>query len=397
MKEKNDIKQEKIREHNRKKIIEALSSNQKLTRRQIAKKINVSLPTVITITNELMGEGIVFESGVAGSTGGRKPGYLSFIKNSRYSFGVDFFMDHVRIILTNLKSEILEDEYLNTSQPNDCEANIKKSMEEVSSCIKKIISSRKLPEDNILGAGFSLPGTVNDEDMILEYSPNLNIMDIDFKDYRDMFGFPIFIENDANLSAFAETKLGIAKKKQDLAYIFVTKGIGVGIIIGGRIYRGHNKRAGEFGHMIIDLQGRECLICGKRGCWNSYVSRDALISDFNDTSGARIKSVNEFMELLRSGNNAAGEVLDRYIYFLSVGLFNLITAIDPYYIVIGGEIAQLDKFLLEPLIEKILFKNFFLNREDIKILFSKLKEDAPVLGASLLPLKDFLYIDEDII
>ena len=108
---------------------------------------------------------------------------------------------------------------------------------------------------------------------------------------------------------------------------------------------------------------------------------DALISDYNEGSTQKIKSLEEFMELLKLKDNNAKIAWEKYLDYMSIGLLNLIMAIDPYYIIIGGKISKISSnFLIKPLKKKILDNNLFVKKEDIKILFSKLKEDSSILG-----------------
>ncbi|MBA7662661.1 N-acetylglucosamine repressor [subsurface metagenome] len=383
------MNQREIRDYHRKIALNTLIENEKLTKKQIADKIGVSLQTVISIINDLIEEKIVSEAGLADSTGGRRPVYLNLLANSRYTFGVDFHADYIRIILANLKSEIIKDVSIKILQADYKNGNFEKIISKIHFNVKKIISEQNVSDNKILGIGYAFPGIIDEEKKLLRYCPNLFISNFDFSKYKKMFNFPYYIGNDANLAAFAESKLGVAKSERNMIYIYIVEGVGFGIIIRGKLYRGHNERAGEFGHMIIEKNGKKC-ICGKKGCWNAYISIDALISDYNEGSIQKIKSLEEFMELLKLKDNNAKIAWEKYLDYMSIGLLNLIMAIDPYYIIIGGKISKISSnYLIKPLKKKILDNNLFVKKEDIKILFSKLKEDSSILGASLLPLKEF--------
>jgi len=387
------VYQKHIRNYNRKIILNALIKNEKLTKKQISDKIGLSLQTVNSIINDLALEKVVSEVELADSTGGRRPVYVSLVAGSRFTFGVDFHSSYVRVVLTNLKSEIIEDVIIRVPQSDYRKGHFDRIMGKVHSSVEKIISENNISEDKILGIGYSFPGIVYEKRKLLIYCPNLFIKNLDFSRYENMFDFPCYIGNDANLAAFAESKLGLAKSKRNMVYVYIVEGVGFGIIIRGKLYKGHNERAGEFGHMIIEKNGRKC-ICGKRGCWNAYISIDALISNYNRKADNKISSLEEFIELLKLKDNKAKEALDKYLDYMSIGLINLIMSIDPYYIIIGGKISKISSsFLIKPLERKILKDNLFIKKKDINLLLSKLREDGSVLGASILPLKDFLYVD----
>jgi predicted NBD/HSP70 family sugar kinase len=392
-----NMDQETIKDSNKKMIINLLHSQRELTKQQIAKQISVSIPTVISNVNELIEEGLVEEAGVGDSSGGRKPVIVRFKPNSRYSFGVQVNIDSIRIILTNLDSEILEDE---TFYP---EASIGENIKDISNLLHKIgiainniIEKHNIRKNSVLGVGISLPGTVNEEKGILEWAPNLEVKNISFESLTEYFEFPVYLENEANAAAVAELKLGVAREMRNLVYISITEGIGTGIVIQDYLYKGKNKRAGEFGHMTIVKGGKPCN-CGRKGCWEQYASQNALLLLYNNSGQSRVKGIQEFFHRLMRKEENAEKVWEQYLEYLASGIQNIIFILDPHYIVIGGEISNYEELLIDSLKEKVFIKNSFFCREDIKILASKLKENSSILGASMLPLHKLFYLNDKIL
>lgn len=377
---------------NRNKILSLLYKKRELTKQDIARDIGVSIPTVISNVNELLEEGLVEESGVADSTGGRKPVLVRFLPESRYSFGVDINPDRARVVLTNLDSEIKYDEVFLISDLK----NINLIMERVYKLTEEAIEITAIDREKILGIGFSLPGTVNEEKFILELAPNLSIKNVDFKQFQNLFSFPIYIENEANSAAFGELILGIAKEMRNLVYISITSGVGTGIVIQDHIYKGKNKRAGEFGHMTVIPNGKLCK-CGRKGCWEMYASQKSLIEDFNIISETTVNNLSDFFGLVNEGNKAAIDYFEKYLNALAVGIQNIVIILDPHYIVIGGEISEFADFYLEKLKEKVFVENSFYDRSELKIMVSKLRDKSSILGASLLPIQKMFSIEEKII
>ncbi len=388
-----NLDQETIKDYNKKKILNILYKERNLTKQEIAKRLNLSIPTVISNVNELIEEGLVDEAGVADSTGGRKPVIVQFIPEARYSFGVDIDLEKAEVILTNLDSEIKRRIYFKIDEKNK---NIKGIMDKISIEVKKIIKEEKIPEKKILGIGISLPGTVNEEKLILEIAPNLELKNISFEEFEPLFNFPMYIENEANAAAYAELNLGVAKKLSDLVYISVTRGIGAGIVIKGHLYKGKNRRAGELGHMTIFNEDIQCK-CGKKGCWELYASEKALLKNYNMKTGERLAGISEFFDKVDKNESEAVEVLDVYLKHLSIGIQNIILIFDPDYIIIGGKISNYDNKLIKPLTEKVFLNGSFFAEKDSKILFSRLKEDSSILGASLIPMNSLFFLHEKII
>lgn len=371
---------------NKKRILDLIRREKELTKQDIAKKIGVSIPTVISNVNELLSENLIAETGVADSTGGRKPVVVSFLPDSRFAFGVDISPEQVRIILTNLDLKIkYEDKFTITNLKN-----IEIIMEKIKVIVDNIIESEKIDKRKILGIGFSLPGTVNEDKFILEVAPNLGIRNVDFKKFQNMFDFPMFIENEANTGALAEMNLGIAKEMKDLVYISVGTGIGAGIVIQGSLYKGKNKKAGEFGHMTLVPNGRPCG-CGRLGCWEMYASTRALLENFNKASNDNIDDLSVFFKLLSSGDTAAEKVFDKYLEALAVGIQNIVIIFDPHYVIIGGKISEFADDFLDDLKKKVFVENSFYTKNDLKVFSSTFKKNSSILGAALLPIQENIF------
>lgn len=388
----NNLNQALIKESNRTKILNLVYSEKEITKQNIAKRLKLSIPTVISKVNELIKEGILEESGVAASTGGRKPITIRLIKDSRFSFGVKISSDETRIIFTNIKSEIIADKTFS----NAGFRNINEIINKVSLTTKNIIDEYNVPFENILGIGFSLPGTVDEETLYLENATNLSIKNIDFRLFEKELGMPIYIENDANVAALAELIIGLAKSKSSLVYLEISEGIGAGILINGYLYKGHNKKAGEIGHMKISIDDLKCS-CGRTGCWELYASERALIREYNDKLMNKVESLEEVFIKHHMDDEMLTSVLDRYLDYLAMGIQNIILALAPEYVIIGGKISCYEDAFLKPITEKVLLGSSFINKSDTHIIFSKLKENASILGASLLPLHSLFNYGKNVI
>lgn len=371
-----------IKTNNKKRIIKLLTMERELTKLDISRNLNISVPTVTTIVGELKEEGIVEEAGMASSTGGRKPVIIRFLPDSRYSIGLDLGRDYVRAILTNLDSKIIEDRKKELTVITESEV-----LSAMKKLIEDLINSRAYIKNKLLGIGLSLPGTINEKELTLEVAPNFRLKNICFRELHSHFNLPIFLENEANAGALAESKLGIARDLKNLIYVSITEGIGGGIFINNDMYKGTGRRAGEIGHMCISRNGRQCN-CGRKGCWETYASGRALIRDYNEKAKENIKNISELIQKFETGEKNAVEVIDEYIDNLAEGIKNLIFIFDPDYIVIGGDISEYSAIFNSKLSGKIFGNDEFYKEGDVKILFSSLKNDSNILGAALIPVLD---------
>jgi predicted NBD/HSP70 family sugar kinase len=384
--------QEAIKDSNRKKILNLIVKKRELTKQSIAKEIGISIPTVIANINELLEEGLVEEAGVASSTGGRKPIIVRFLPDSKYSFGVEFTLANIRIILANLDSEIKFD----SSFEINSFKNIDDIIGKIIAVIENVILEKEIKRKDILGIGFALPGTVNEESLILELAPNMSIKNVNFNRFLKLLQFPVYIENEANAAAFGELNLGIAKEMRNLVYLSVTEGIGAGIVIQDHLYKGKNKRAGEFGHMTIVPGGLQCN-CGRKGCFEQYASKRALLAAYNRSSLTPVNSLSEFFLRIKNNDSNAILELEKYISYIALGIQNIVLILDPHYVVLGGEISDFSEYYLDSLREKVFVENSFYDKSDLKLFVSKLNKNSSILGASLLPLQKVFSISEKII
>jgi len=391
LKKLNILDQETIKKINKKNILQLLYKKNQLTKQEISNALHISIPTVISNVNELIEEGYLDEAGVAESTGGRKPIIVRYLPEARYSFGVSVTSNKIRIALVNLKLDIIKEEEFELSEEHQ---SVDILMDNIKECIDTIVYDFKIPNDKIIGVGFSLPGTVNEEKLILGNAPNLKLKNIEFKKYETKYNYKFYIENEANAAAYAETFLNLDNVVKNLVFVSITGGIGAGIMINGNLYKGHNKRAGEFGHMTIVKNGQQCN-CGKKGCWELYASERALMKQYNQEFNSTDKSMKEFFRLTRI-NEKAKNILYNYINYLAEGIKNVILITDPEEVIIGGKIAYYEEYFKELLIMKVFEENSFYTKGDCKLSFSKLKSNASILGAALMTMQEIFFINKKI-
>jgi predicted NBD/HSP70 family sugar kinase len=383
MRQSKIINHQSIKNYNRNKILKQLSEKRQLTKHEIALETSISIPTVANNIEMLLEEGIVDEAGMARSTGGRRAMMIRFLPDSRRSFGVDVTPEKVRIVLSNLDGDFSHDE----SFPF-VKGDFTSMINEISVRIKNIQEKNQISEENIIGIGFSLPGTVNGKNLSLEMAPNLGLKDISFSKYSKIIRYPMFIENDANAGALAE--LMKFNSASDVVYISIKQGVGCGIIKDGQLYRGKNQRAGEFGHMCVETQGKKCS-CGRTGCWELYASNTALIDRYAGMNAGNKISIEEYVSLVKQEEPVALKALNEYLDYLAMGVENIILGIDPGAVIVGGDMALLGDIVINPLREKIFVANNFDTVDDIAISASKFGIDAPITGAAMLPIWDYLY------
>lgn len=386
------LTQEQIKEMNRVKIIKIIKDRKEITKQEIAELLRLSIPTVTTNINQLVEEGLVEEAGVAKSTGGRKPIVLKFVENAKYSFGVNISCSKVDILLINLNAKQIDRESFD--YPENCDFN--SLLEQLKVKVFEMIVSNKIDKKNVIGVGLALPGLVDDDMMVLEYAPNIGVKDFHFDGFQNTLGLKLCIENEANIAAFAEQLMGNARDKSNSVYVSITEGVGTGIIINNHIYKSNQKKAGEFGHIRISDEPKACK-CGRTGCWETFASKNALIHYYCDYKNLSNASFDEIFEAFHQGEKEAKAALERYISYLFKGIENIVLALNPDYVIIGGELGKYDSEIMALAKETIPLVGEYLEYEGTKILFSGLNNSGALIGSALLPLEEIFNYKKNVI
>lgn len=378
------INHSKIKETNRKKVIKLLLENDEMTKLDISRTLDISITTVSTNINELKELGIVDDERALESTGGRKATAIKLLEDSRYSVGVAITPKNIKISLVNLKKKVVDNVYIRHNREN-----ISNIITVINNNIEEILERNKVTVNKLLGIGISIPGIVDSENGIIKNCYFLRVKDFNIKESFKHFNVPVYIDNEANLSAYYEF-LDKKHELDNLLYISITDGLGLGIVLNGEIYRGNKNAAGELGHMKIERNGKLCE-CGARGCLESYTSKNALIESYNEGVDTKIDSISEFEEKFTNDNEIAKVVFNNYLERLAIGISNLIMILDPNTIVIGGEINSLLEMNLNTLKIYLLKNNFLSNFDTSSINIANFKETY-LVGAAMLPIEEFLKV-----
>lgn len=380
-----EINHSKIKETNRKKIMALLLEKNEITKLSISRLLDISITTVSNNISELKNEGIVEDVRTLESTGGRKAIAVKLNENCRYSVGVALTAKHVKMSLVNLKKNIVES--IRVRHGNNGIENIVVLVQEK---LDELMKKNNISSQNLLGVAFSLPGTVDFTEGIIKYSYLLGAKNFNLRGKFEYLNVPIYVDNEANLSAYYEF-INRKDMLKNLLYISITDGLGLGIIINGKIYRGDNNSSGELGHIKIALEGKECK-CGAKGCLEAYTSMNSLIENYNEVSNIFINDIEEFEDKYNQKDKVAENALDKYINILSLGISNLIMILDPNSIFIGGDINSLLKHKLEHLKKNIYKDNLFTDESSCSISIANFKESY-LLGAAMMPIEEFLEIN----
>ncbi|MDN4593362.1 ROK family protein [Polycladomyces subterraneus] len=249
---------------------------------------------------------------------------------------------------------------------------------------------------SVKGVGVAAPGPLDSRSGVVFSPPNLpGWMDVPLRQVlEDRLGIPVKLENDANAAAWGEYWFGAGQRKGTMIYLTVSTGVGSGLVLDGRLFRGENTFAGEIGHTIVDPEGPPCG-CGRKGCLESLASGTAIAKFGQNTDpsslihslamedGGLVRAEHVF-EAYRMGDAQAEIIIRQTVLYLAIGLSNLIHIFNPGKIVVGGGVSRAGDMLfplLREQLESYLMAPF---RGTCEVVPASLGEDAGVLGAAAL-------------
>ena len=260
-------------------------------------------------------------------------------------------------------------------------------------------ADRQISEIRSVGVG--CPGTVDNKSGVIAYSCNLKMKNTELRAMLEKkLGKPVNLENDANAAALGEYAVN-GDNADSFVLITLGTGVGGGVIIDGKPYRGFNCAGGELGHIIINAEGEEECSCGNKGCWEAYASANALIrmtkeaimnenAEFSymlKSVGGDINKVNGKtpFDAMLAGDATGKEVINKYIGYLATGLVNIVNIFQPDIICIGGGVCRQGENLLAPvraIVEKERITKY--NEKQTVICTASLGNDAGIIGAAML-------------
>lgn len=333
-------------------LLRLVRAAQPISRTDIAARLGIDKSTVTENVKPLIDAGILIEETVDGDGQARRSRVLSFKDDGGYFIGVNLGVRRSQVGLTTLRGEITdEDDFETAADPKMALAFARERIEEF---------IRQRSAGTLKMIGVSVPGMTDTERKKLIFAPNLDWRDIDiariFQVKKDV---PVVVENDSTAAAMYELRLQIKNSIDDAASNFILvrsgTGIGVGLVIGGEVYRGSGVGrgvAGEFGHMTIVAGGKQC-VCGNRGCWEKYASAASAASLYvGDRPLKRGETLPRFVEIVTKAEN--GEIRSRKTLemigdYLGIGIANVIMGIGIPRVIISGRLVYGWQFIEGPM------------------------------------------------
>lgn len=298
-----------------------------VSKQEIARVLGFSLPTVHQNIAELLEAGLIEPGEVLKSTGGRPA--VGYVIKSRMKFavGISVSLNHIRLLASDLKQNEIAYQKLRY-QYGDGE-NIGSA---VADSLNHFMVEHHLDPEKMLGVGITFPGVIDRKNGVILMSPTMKSHVDTLEEIRKAIPYPVHFENDATSGGAAEWySLPLKERQRDFVYLFLETGIGGAIFIDGKPYVGQNGRSGEFGHIVVEPNGRLCH-CGQHGCLEAYCSSLRFSRDLGIT-------VEQFFDGLRAGRSDYRELWDDVMRHLSMGIHDLRMAYD-CDVILGGSVSK---------------------------------------------------------
>jgi predicted NBD/HSP70 family sugar kinase/biotin operon repressor len=375
-----------LRELNRLRVVDELRRHGTASRSDLARLTGLSRTTVTAVVGELQARGFVVdvEEGAALPGRGRPPVMLRLDPSAGLALGVDFGHSHVRVAVADLSSTVLAERRIDL----DVDANAAASLDAAADLVGQVLADAGADAATVVGAGMGVPGPFDrrtgrvSTTMLLPSWQGLS----PGEELSRRIGVHVEVDNDANMGALGEAIFGAGRGVADMAYVKVATGIGGGLVLDGRLYRGASGIAGELGHIGVVPEGPVC-ICGGRGCLQSVAAVPQVLAALRAAHGPEL-TVAGMLELAAAGDVAAVRVINDAGRAIGRVLADLCNHVNPSAIVVGGDLSGAREPLLAGIRASIDRYALRGAAETVEVKSGVLGDRAEVLGAIALVVTD---------
>src|SRR5690606_10373585 len=370
-----------IKKINRSIIIREILKVGTISRANLSKVTALTRATVSAQVADLIEDGLVTEKHIEHNHVGRKPIMLSLNAEAGYALGIDLETDHITFMITDLlgtpiSTRVVQNDSTRYESP-------------VELLIKQITAYKKNYSDRrhgIVGIVISVHGLVSNDEMI-HFIPRLNWSRAPLKqDLEAALGVEVHIDNNANLTAFAE-RVYVHHDTENLISATLYSGIGMGMIVNNKYFCGKDGFAGEIGHMIVVPGGKPCE-CGNKGCWEKYASENTVLDQLSQLYPDESLSYNLILQKYYEKDERLTAIIDQFIYYLSIGLNNVINIYNPDVVVLDSELLRIYPHSLEKITANLHSKISHYQG----LYISKLGKKSCTLGACAKAIQLFLDV-----
>lgn len=362
-------------------VLQAFRRHGPLTRADAARLTGLSRSAIHVLTSDLLRDGRIHEvDGHVVRSRGRPAKTFAFTGQAGQVLAIAFEQDRFSVAVADLSGAILHE----VTVAGDVDTNPEAALRAAASAASRLLTTGDGRTQEVHAAVVSLPGPIDARrGTIGSFSILRGWSDADpARQLAAMLDLPVTIDNDANIAAFAEARHGAGIGAEDLLYVKASTGVGAGLILGDRLYRGAGGMAGEIGHVTIDPGGKICR-CGSRGCLETIAGTGGILSALRDTHSAAT-SIDELIALARASDAAAARALADAGTALGQAIGEISNVLNPGLVVLGGDLAGAGELVLEPLRRSLRQASMQVIGSSLEVRPGALGARAEVVGAAAL-------------
>lgn len=383
-------------------ILINLLHNNGLSRVNLAEIIGVSTTTITNLVAELIEQGIVTEEGIVRSGSvGRPQMALQLRAQSRFALGIQIEAGRARIAITDIFARPIAKHQLDFSVSQAPHV----ILGQLTDIAHDMIAREKIDRRLLIGVGVVIPGLVDPQQGMVISSSQLGWEMLPLRSYfSSALKLPVGLDNNVRGMTLAEAMFGGAQSAKTMVFVYVRLGVGSGLIIDGRLFRGADAGAGEIGHTAVILEGGALCHCGNRGCLETLINEPAIIrlaetirrdhpagilaQHLNKKEGSVIENI---FAAAREGDEPTRAMLKERAEYLGIALANLVNIVNPEMIVVGGIFAKGQDLLLPTVAETLASRAFAGLGRRVQIQATRFGDDSGIVGAAALALETFFY------
>jgi glucokinase-like ROK family protein len=385
-----------VRKHNTALVLDYLRRNASISRAEVAGGTGLNRSTVSSIVNELIDENYVIETTYQSDRIGRPGLQLELNPDGGFAVGLEIGVDFLSLIISDFAGNVRW-RYAEKSQPGKPREEI---LENAFNLVDKALEEGKVQGMRPLGIGIGVPGLIDVTHGIVKLAPNLGWRDVPlYKLWAERYNLPVYVENEANAAAMAEYYFGVARGIETFVYINAGVGLGSGIVVDGKLFRGSFGYAAEIGHMTYDPEGEICN-CGRRGCYETVIGPRAVVKKVREKISQKshsilLQSVGNDLDKITfeavadsamEGDEVCIAALKDVGFNLGILISSVVNVINPNMVILGGVLNYASKILVPIVKEVVQSYTLELSLQGLIFVESEFGTESCVIGATALVL-----------
>lgn len=376
-----------LKEMNKSIVMDLIRTTAGISRKALADKTGLSATASGAIVSSLLDDEYIREKGTGRSSGGRKPVMLELKPHSYFALGFDIDIHYIYTIVMDITGEVIH----KRKRTNKNNLTVQQAIDTITQEYHHAVTKLKLSNERVLGVGVSVPGILDIVSKRIVLAPNLGWSDVELLEpLREALKVPVYLDNESMCSASCENWLGLCREAEDFICINIESGIGAGLYLRGKAYRGISGSAGEVGHIPVDENGPVCN-CGNVGCLETIASINGMVAKACKTKQYDDVWVETaFTDLLQKAKKGDKECLNVFnegAVSLGKAIAYLINTFNPQKIVLGKRFPEYSELVIDVI--RTTAKKYALSypSSQVNIIPSRFGEDSSALGAAIIPIR----------